>query len=106
MLAGAVTTEYLIMANMMDQANTINIGIQRFTFLSFLLQQFLKNIFQSEWRRLSPARGDKLLRFRRDFLAALYDLFTSDSLQAALTALYAKLLVILGQLFIGVLVTA
>ena len=52
------------------------------------------NILQSDsWR----ASGDKLSRFREDCVAALYDLYTSDSLQAALTALYAKLLVIMGQ---------
>ena len=62
------------------------------------------NILQSDsgWAN----EEDKLGGFRRDCMAALYDLYTSDSLQAALTALYAKLLVILGQLFIGVLVTA
>ena len=53
------------------------------------------NILQSDsgW----ASEEDKLGRFRRDCMAALYDLYTSDSLQAALTALYAKLLVIMGQ---------
>ena len=45
------------------------------------------------WR----AREDKLARLRGDCMAALSDLYNSDSLQAALTALYAKLLVIMGQ---------
>ena len=54
----------------------------------------MKNILQSESCRVSE---DKFQRLRRDCVAALYDLYTSDSLQAALTALYAKLLVIMGQ---------
>ena len=61
------------------------------------------NILQSDsgW----ASEEDKLGRFRRDCMAALYDLYTSDSLQAALTALYAKLLVIMGQQCLALYIT-
>ena len=35
--------------------------------------------------------------FQRNWLGLLYDLYTSDSLQKAVTALYAKILVIMGE---------
>ena len=38
----------------------------------------------------------KFAMFQRSCLAALYDLYASDSLQKAVTALYAKILVIMG----------
>ena len=44
---------------------------------------------------------DRLSAVPASCLAALYELCARDSLQAAVTALYAKLLVIMGQAITG-----
>ena len=77
-----------------NTGGSVNTGMQRFSLSSFFSHNFWWIFLQwDSWR----ASQDKLTRFRGDCAAALYDLYTSDSLQAALTALYAKLLVIMGQ---------
>ena len=42
----------------------------------------------------APAR---MRRYRSSCLSTLYDLYSSDSLQKAVTALYAKILIIMGE---------
>ena len=50
--------------------------------------------FMSQASSSAPAR---LRRYRSSCLSTLYDLYSSDSLQKAVTALYAKILIIMGE---------